>query len=91
MSPLERQERGSDHGDYAGMVRRIVRAYGRRIANSDPDDLALILAVRAELDEAIDNAVQGMRASGFSWAEIAAPLGMSRQAAQQRWGKAVAS
>lgn len=88
MTPLERREKGSDHGDYAGMVRRIVRAYGRRIADSDPDDLALILSVRAELDTAIDQAVAGMRANGFSWAEIAAPLGMSRQAAQQRWGKA---
>jgi hypothetical protein len=80
-------ERGSDHGKYAGMVRRIVRAYGRRIADSDPDDLALILSVRAELDEAIAVAVAGMREAGFSWAEIARPLGMTRQAAQQRWGR----
>lgn len=84
-------ERGSDHGKYAGMVRRIVRAYGRRIADSDPDDLALILSVRSELDEAIAAAVAGMRSNGFSWAEIARPLGMSRQAVQQRWGKAIAS
>ena len=83
-------ERGSDHGEYSAMIRRMMRAYGRRIANSDPDDLVLILAVRDELDAAIAQAVAGMRASGFSWAEIAAPLGMSRQAAQQRWGKAAA-
>lgn len=86
MTPVD-QEKYSDHGDYAGMVRRIVRAYGRRIANADPDDLVLILSVRDELDAAIDAAVAGMRSNGFSWSEIARPLGMTRQGAQQRWGK----
>lgn len=83
MSP---RERFSDHGDYAGMVRRTIRAFGRRLAKADPDDLELILAMRSELDEAIATAVMGQRASGFSWAEIARGIGMSRQAAFQRWG-----
>ena len=33
-------------------------------------------------------AVKGLRAHGYSWAEIGARLGISRQAAQQRWGAA---
>jgi len=33
-------------------------------------------------------AVDGLRGSGYSWAEIAARIGVSRQAAQQRWGTA---
>jgi predicted transcriptional regulator len=40
-----------------------------------------------ELDEAIAQAVIGLREAGYSWAEIAARLGVSRQAAQQRWGQ----
>jgi hypothetical protein len=40
-----------------------------------------------ELDEAIGRAVIGLREAGYSWAEIAARLGASRQAAQQRWGR----
>lgn len=79
-------ERGSDHGDYSGMARRIIRAMGRRVATSDPDDLLLMLNLRDELDQAIQEAVTGQRRAGFSWASIARPLGMSKQAAAQRWG-----
>lgn len=79
-------ERGSDHGEYSGMVRRTIRAFGRRLGKADPEDLALILDMRAELDDAIATAVMGQRAAGFSWAEIARGIGMSRQAAFQRWG-----
>ena len=39
-----------------------------------------------ELDEAIRQAVTGLRNAGYSWAEIAARVGVTRQAAQQRWG-----
>ena len=39
-----------------------------------------------ELDEAITQAVIGLRTAGYSWAEIAARLDVTRQAAQQRWG-----
>jgi hypothetical protein len=40
-----------------------------------------------ELDEAITQAVIGLRKEGHSWAEIAARLRVTRQAAQQRWGR----
>jgi hypothetical protein len=39
-----------------------------------------------ELDTAIQVAVTGLRAFGYSWAEISSRLGATRQAAQQRWG-----
>jgi hypothetical protein len=79
--------RATDHGDYYAFARRLARAFGRRVANSDPNDLALLLALRDEVDEAITVAVKAQREAGFSWADIAAPLAMTRQAAQQRWGK----
>ena len=40
----------------------------------------------AELDTAIGQAVTGLRAYGYSWADIGSRLGITRQAAQQRWG-----
>jgi predicted transcriptional regulator len=40
-----------------------------------------------DLDEAISRAVAGLRKAGYSWSEIAARLGVTRQAAQQRWGR----
>ena len=43
----------------------------------------------AEIDTAIGQAVTGLRAFGYSWAEIGTRLGITRQAAQQRWGRPV--
>lgn len=89
---IERQQtvdanlRGTDHGDYYAMQVRMVRAFGRRVADSDPDDLALLLALRDRLDETIAAAVRTQR-TRFSWQEIATACGMRKQAAQQRWGK----
>jgi hypothetical protein len=48
--------------------------------------LGLMLDLAEEIDTAIAEAVQGLRAYGYSWAEIGARLGSTRQAAQQRWG-----
>lgn len=75
--------------EYAGMVRRIIRAHGRRVAGADPEDLAQLVAIRAELDHAIAVAIQGQRRNGFSWADIGRGLGVTRQAAQMTWGRAV--
>jgi hypothetical protein len=59
----------------------------RRLADSDPEDLYLLLALREELDAALQEAVDGCRANGFSWTDVGRGAGMTRQAAQQRWGK----
>ena len=47
-----------------------------------------MLGLSAEIDDAIAQAVTGLRAFGYSWAEIGSRLGITRQAAQQRWGHA---
>ena len=41
-----------------------------------------------ELDDDIRHAVTGLRQIGYSWAEMSSRLGVTRQAAQQRWGQA---
>jgi hypothetical protein len=78
-----------ENADYSAMVGRMVRAYGRRLADADPSDLPDALAIMGELDRAIGQAVVSMRGAGFSWADVAAYTGTSRQAAQQRWGRTV--
>lgn len=75
-----------DHGAYYGMVQRVVRALGRRVAKSDPHDLAMLAALVDDLEEAIETAVAAQREAGFSWSEIGRGLAMSKQAAEQRWG-----
>jgi hypothetical protein len=73
--------------EYAAMLLRMVKAYGRRVATGDEVDLCTMLIIRGSFDEAVQTAVDGMRASGHSWAYIAKGAGMTRQAAQQRWGR----
>ena len=66
---------------------RMVRAFGRRVGGTDPQGLAAMAQVDADLAEAMERAVHALRDQGFSWSEIAAPLGISKQAAAQRWGE----
>jgi hypothetical protein len=76
-----------ENPDYAAFAARIIRAHGRRIADGDIDSLPDLLRLAAELDTATQHAVNGLRAFGYSWGEIAGRLGTTRQAAQQRWGR----
>jgi hypothetical protein len=75
-----------ENTDYAAFARRVVRAHGRRIAGGDVDALTGLFGLADEVDHAIGTAIGGLRAGGYSWAEIASRIGISRQAAQQRWG-----
>ena len=83
-----RRGRVVENSDYAAFIRRAVRAHGRRIGTGDVEALADLLDLAGEVDRALTVAVSGLRAAGYSWAEIAARIGVTRQAAQQRWGDA---
>jgi hypothetical protein len=71
---------------YAAFAHRILAAYARRIATGDIEALTLMTGLAGDIDTAIGQAVTGLRAFGYSWAEIGSRLGVTRQAAQQRWG-----
>ena len=79
----KRPRRQVENDEYGAFVRRVLRAYSRRVGDGDVEALALLVG---EIDAAMAEAVQGLRARGYSWAEIGSRLGISRQAAQQRWG-----
>jgi hypothetical protein len=80
-----RRPRLVENGTYAAFARRIVAAHGRRIATGDVEGLADLVRLADVVEHATRTAVAGLRACGYSWADIAAPLGITRQAAQQRW------
>ena len=84
----DRAGRTVENDEYAAFARRVLRAYARRVADGDVEALTLMLGLSAEIDDAIAQAVQGLRGFGYSWAEIGSRLGITRQAAQQRWGRA---
>jgi hypothetical protein len=81
-----RTRQAVENPEYAAFARRILKAYARRVATGDIESLALMAELADTIDTSIQDAVTGLRAHGYSWAEIGVRLGVTRQAAQQRWG-----
>ncbi len=86
----KRRTRVTENDEYAAFLRRAIRAYSRRVGSGDIDALTGMIALANHLDQAITDAVHDLRTgpTGYSWSDIALRLGVSRQAAQQRWGTA---
>ena len=77
-----------ENREFAAFSRRIIRAHAKRVAAADPTALRDLIALQAALDTAVADAVAGLKAAGYSWAEIARETGTTRQACAQRWGQA---
>lgn len=72
--------------DYAAMMRRMMKAHGRRVADGDVEDLAELMELQTYLDLIVRGAVQAQREDqGKSWTDIARAAGTSRQAAQKKY------
>jgi len=85
----KRRKRDTENDDYATFAQRVIRAYSRRVASGDIDALTAMATLAADLDHAMTEAITELRARhGYSWADIGTRLGITRQAAQQRWGTA---
>lgn len=82
-----RERRPVENPDYAGFVSRVITAHGRRVQGGDIEGLAALVGLGTQLDQAITTAVTGLRTAGYSWADIADRLNITRQAAHQRWGR----
>jgi transcriptional regulator with GAF, ATPase, and Fis domain len=84
---LNRRGRVVENDQYAAFLRRVIAAYSRRVASGDIEAIADLADLADAMDTAMRDAITGLRArSGYSWADIAVRLGVTRQAAQQRWG-----
>jgi hypothetical protein len=82
----KRPRRVVENDEYAAFLRRVIRAYSRRVAAGDIDAINEMATLADHLDAAISDAITGLRAIGYSWADVALRLGVTRQAVQQRWG-----
>ncbi len=85
--PARRERRTVENSEFDAFARRIVRAYARRVAAGDVEALVALRQLASTVEDATKDAVAGLREFGYSWAEIASRLGVSRQAAQMRWGR----
>ncbi len=86
--PRQRTRREVENAAFDAFVRRILRAYARRVAGGDVEALAALTGLSAEVDAVTRLAVAGLRGKPYcySWSEIADRLGVSKQAAQMRYG-----
>lgn len=73
--------------EFLGAATRLIRAAGRRVADSDEHELEALLGLQTVLADAIQTAVDGQRATGKSWADIARATGKTPQAAHKRWSR----
>lgn len=64
LTPAPRQKRREviENDEFAGFARRIIRAHGRRVSTGDVEALRDLVALSATLDNAITDAVVGLRA-----------------------------
>lgn len=72
---------------YGAFARRILRAMGRRVSDRDIEALSVLADLQADLAAQMQTSVDALLAHGYSWADIGRQLGISRQAAQQKYGK----
>jgi hypothetical protein len=85
---MSRRREEVENSDYVRFARRILRAMGKRVSAGDIDALPELVALRDDLDRTIEETVRSLRSEPwlYSWADIGGVLGVSRQAAQKRWG-----
>lgn len=87
-------------GEFSKFVRRIVRAYGRRVGDADEPEILEMLEIHKEFEAVIAKAMisyvsieadTNPRMRTRSWATIGRMTGMTRQGARQKWLKAAES
>lgn len=84
----QRPSRSVENTDYVKFARRVLRGLARRVADGDVEALPEMVELHTELNSMIHHSVHALRDTyDYSWAEIADRVGITRQAAQQRWGK----
>lgn len=69
-----------ENREYAAFCMRVVKSLGDRVGDGDTEDLQFIRQLAEVVEEAEGRAVLGLMAQGYSYAEIGAALGISRQA-----------
>lgn len=84
-----RDRRNVDITEFRQAVSRFLRAYARRIeaGPGDIEELGRLVELRAELDGVITGSVRRLHAAGYSWTDVARVLGVTRQAARQRFAE----
>lgn len=71
--------------EMGAMLKRIARAMVRRAADGELEAVSVLAEVHTAIGEAIAEGARAAHARGYSWTEIGHELGITRQAARQRF------
>src|SRR3954454_6691747 len=84
----KRARREVETREFDAFVRRILRAYARRVAAGDVEALRSLSQLSSEVDAVTRLAVAGLHQApyAYSWSEIADRLGVTKQTAHERYG-----
>jgi hypothetical protein len=75
----QRAERVTETGEFGRAAVRMIRAMARRVGASDIAEFGAMWEVMTEAEHAVTEAIDHLRAAGFSWAQIGAEVGWGRQ------------
>lgn len=74
--------------EVADAAARMIRALARRAEAGDLEALHCLAQLRPLVGEAMGTAATGLRVNhGYTWGELGRVMSMTKQAAQQRWGR----
>lgn len=84
----KKRKRAIENSEYRDMLSRLLRGMAKRVSSGDPEDLVLLATLAREVDVHLKAAVTAQRAvQEISWSRLAKALGVTRQGAQQRFGR----
>ena len=78
-------KRRSDIGAYVAFTRRIMAALEARSGLSDQMCLGALAELSRDMDRVIVRVARELHSQGYSWGDIGRGLGITRQAARQRF------
>ena len=73
--------------EYFEMLKRMIRAGARRVAEADEIELEMFNEVKMFFDECFSWSITQQVKNGKSWTDIGDSLGITRQAAHKKYGK----
>ena len=79
----QRTERVTETGEFGQAAIRMIKTMARRVGASDIGEFGCVFEVMQAAERAVMKTVDDLRAAGFSWTEIAAEVGWSKQRLQQ--------
>ena len=86
----QRAERQYETGEFGRAAIRMIRVMARRVGANDIAEFGLMWQIMDEAEAATYTSIDQLRAKGFSWPDIAAEVGVTRQAIAQWYGRRAA-